>query len=180
MNSSPAGAEGVGDRLGVWRRRNRCTRSRRCIADTGDLPRTCVPVFSVRHTLCYFRFRCSRPTVPPPAKHRFLGNFTTWGRHQSILDIPGDRSQGRRRPERRRRGRRFVCGAIDHRTVAELLVPLVELFWLSAADLARRSEEMLDAVDSRSLRWSVRATPGAYRLGAGVPTAGQGIRRRHG
>ena len=40
----------------------------------------------------------------------------------------------------------------------------MELFWLSAADLARRSEEMLDAVDSRSLRWFVRATPGAaYR-----------------
>lgn len=52
--------------------------------------------------------------------------------------------------------------------IIELLqnYPLVELFWLGAEDLALRSEEMLDAVDSRTLRWFVRATPGAQTASA--------------
>ncbi|MBD0023522.1 NAD-glutamate dehydrogenase [Gordonia pseudamarae] len=97
-------------------------------------------------------------------EHRFLGDFTTWGRHQSILDIPviGPKVTDV-----------LLHAGVDAdsfagQSIIELLqnYPLVELFCLSAEDLALRSREMLDAVDSRSLRWFVRATPGAQTASA--------------
>ncbi|MCS3878567.1 glutamate dehydrogenase [Gordonia amarae] len=104
------------------------------------------------------------PDGAPAGEHRFLGNFTSWGRHQSILDIPVIGPK--------------VADVLSHagvdadsyagQAIIELLqnYPLVELFWLGAEDLALRSEEMLDAVDSRTLRWFVRATPGAQTASA--------------
>ncbi|HMS73769.1 NAD-glutamate dehydrogenase [Gordonia sp. (in: high G+C Gram-positive bacteria)] len=157
---APAGAEGVGDRLGVWRADG--------IAAPGHAAASRTPVIS----RVYLRTGIQRSAYPvllqvpvftpdgaPAGEHRFLGNFTTWGRHQSILDIPviGPKVDDV-----------LSVAGVDAdsyagQSIIELLqnYPLVELFWLSAADLARRSEEMLDAVDSRSLRWFVRATPGA-------------------
>ena len=160
-----ATGETGGERLGVWRADG--------IAVPAHASAARLPVIS----RVYLRTGIQRSAYPvllqvpvftpdgaPAGEHRFLGNFTTWGRHQSILDIPVIGPK--------------VADVLRHagaeadsyagQAIIELLqnYPLVELFWLSAEDLALRSEEMLAAVDSRTLRWFVRATPGAQTASA--------------